>query len=1294
MLTRRISCLYLVLALPAPFLSTAAAQDGPALLRRAGIKGGFVVHVGCGDGSLTARLRLGPQYKVEGIDTNPATVATARKRLLASGEYGPVLIATWDGRHLPYAENFVNLLVISDLAHATKREVLRVLTPRGVALVRRGSVWDKLVKPWPENMDQWTHYLHGPDGNPVGTDTLVGPPRRVQWLGLPRWARHHDHMASMTDMVSAAGRLFYILDMGSRSSIQLPAHWRLIARDAFNGTILWQRTIPKWNTKDYPLKSGPAHLLRRLVAVGDRVYVTLSIDAPVSVLDAATGKTLCTFPGTQHTREIVVSGDIALCVADKQDSRLPKFRRVATYVWTNTRVANHDWGWNGRKRIIFACDAVTGKLRWKREFPVAPCSLASDGSRVVFHDGNKLICLDRTTGKTLWEGPPAPVALPVPTSTGPRVLLYRNMVLFAGNNGKMSGWSARTGKKVWERKQKPSGHMSLRDLLVVEGLVWTADIANSNQPGTFTGYDPFTGEKKKEFPADVKLHWFHHRCYPSKATGKYVLTGRNGTEYVDLERQHWTPNHWVRGGCIYGVMPCNGMTYFGMDACGCQLEAKLAGLKALAPGPVPAPTAAELSSAARLERGPAYGRVTGAPATPADWPLYRCDEGRSGATSVTVADGGTAAWQTAKLGTHLTPPTIAAGKVFVADRDSCTLFALDAATGRKLWSYPTAGQTDTPPTYYRGLVLFGSADGHVYAVRATDGVLAWRFRAAPTGRRVMAWERIESAWPVHGSVLVHDGVLYCTAGRSIFLDGGIRFLRLDPLTGRLLGERLWDDKDPVSGKDIHEAYLKKTPGNTMPTALSDILTCDGSHLWMRSQKIDYTGNRSELTVLPATNQPAQDFHLFCEIGFVDDSYFFRSYWTYGRRTTGGYGGWYQAGRYVPSGRLLCFDDKSVYGYARKPEYMVNSSVVEYQLYGANKVVTRDDISRVSTASRRMSRRRPDRNADASDWKLRYFFPQEDLTATEFEWKFDQPSVFARALCVGGDRLYAAGPPDVVDERYAYHNPDDLNVQVLLKRQEEALTGKYGGQLWSVDKATGKVRARYALKAVPVFDGLAVAEGRLFLVTLDGRVLSWSAVGLDKLPGVKNQPAHTKWNKPEDPSYLLPPPEPKDSDFATVTGCRVFSAKLGYQIQAKGKNTIGIAVKKLDKPLTGTVTFTTTVRAARGGQGLLSNGYLAFGDGDTDAHLIKCGVRLRAQNVSLIQGPFKGGKSTSRPIDIPANQTVKIRVTVDLAARRITARLNKVALSAKLQQPLKAITYLGYAVDTALVDVAPITVEMK
>ncbi len=1281
------------------FCSFASAQSGAELLKMSGVRGGVVVHLGCGkDAALTLALRQNDGYVVQGLDTDPAAVAAARKALLAAGRYGPVAVDQWDGRRVPYADNFVNLIVAEEPAQVTDTELLRALAPNGVALVRRNGQWRKQVKPWPAAMDHWTHYFHGPDGNPTGDDTLVAPPTRLQWLGGPGWSRHHDHVASMSALVSANGRLFYILDEGSRASIQLPSYWRLIARDAFNGTVLWKRDIPKWISKDFGLKSGPAHLLRRLVAVGDRVYVTLGIDAPATVLDAATGETVTTCQKSTFTREIVVVEDTAVLVVGQEKSRLPDYRRVGTYVWSNTRASNSQWGWNGAVRNVVVCDAVSGRQRWSRETPVAPCSLVANASSIVFHDGTKLVCLDRRTGDTRWEGAETPLKLPVQSNTGPRVLIHGDMVLFSPGNRQVSGWSLKDGKKVWEQRQKPSGHLSLKDLFVVDGLAWTAAIAGNRDDGVWIGYDPVTGEKKREFPPDVDLHWFHHRCYPAKASGKFLITGRNGTEYVDLTKEHWTPNHWVRGGCIYGVMPCNGMTYASMDACGCQLEAKLSGFKALASWPLPQLTPAELSAESRLQRGPAFGKVTGLTAGADDWPTFRHDERRSGASSVALSATGTT-WKTT-LGGRLTAPTVAAGKLFVAARDKHTVYALDAGTGKQLWAYTTGGQTDTPPTYHNGLVLFGSADGYVYALRASDGVLAWRFRAAPIDRRMMAWERIESAWPVHGSVLVRKdatgrSVAYCTAGRSIYLDGGIRFLRIEAETGTLLGEVVWDDQDPESDETMHNAYLKKTPGNTMPVGLSDVLSCDGRNLWMRSQKIDFQGKRSEMTVLAANDQPADDAHLFCQIGFTDDSYFFRSYWTYGRRMTGGYGGWYQAGRVVPSGRILCFDDKAVYGYGRKPEYMVNSSVIEYQLFAANKAVAKEDIDRVSKADRAIRQRRPEKNATSSDWRLRWFFPQEDLTSTRFGWRFDQPSVFVRAMCVAGDTLYVAGPPDVMDERYAYRTPDDPAVLALIKRQEEAYDGKHGAQLWAVDKATGKPLARHQLDVVPVFDGLAAAGGNLYLTTTDGRVLSLAGAAVEKLPSLAGEPAQVKWDEPEDVKYLLPLPEPKDADFAVLKGCKTFVSELGYRLKANAKQTVGVALKKLDAPITGTATFRTKIRAVPDAQGLLRNGYLAFGNSTKEDELVKCGVRLQPQTAAIIQGPLMGkNKAKSGKVDAPEKKGLEATVTVDLGAQNVTFIANGVTLEAPLATPLKAITHVGYVMDSALVDVTPVEIETE
>ena len=673
------------------------SEEVDELLKLSGIKGGLVVHLGCSEGKLTARLRIGDQYFVHGLDRDPGEVATARDHIIERGIYGPVSVDQWDGWNLPYVDNLVNLVIAEEPENLSESELLRVLAPNGVALVRKQSQWEKVVKPWPSEIDEWTHYLHDADGNPVAQDSIVGPPERLQWISSPRWSRHHDHMASLNALVSASGRLFYILDEGPTASIQLPSQWRLIARDAFNGIILWKRQIENWNTHQYPLKSGPAHLLRRLVAVGDRVYVTLGIDERVTVLDAASGETLLTYSGSEYTREIVVSEGVAFFVADTSPSLLPDWRRKDTYVWANTNRANPGWGWNGKSRKILAYEADSGDTLWQVEVPVAPCSLVADAKRLVFHDGQKLVCIDRWNGDRLWEGEPAPTALPVHTKTGPRVLLYKNVVLLGANDGRMSGWSAEDGGKLWEQKKRPSGHQSLQDLFVVQGLAWTGAIANRPDDGTFAGHDPQTGNLVREFPADVKVHWFHHRCYPSKAAGKYLLTARNGTEYIDLTTEHWKPHHWVRGGCIYGVMPCNGMTYAPMDSCGCQLEAKLSGFKALASGGMPRLTEASLSAEARLEKGPAYEKAHGPSATSADWPTYRHDTSRSGFSPSVISDNLKQVWQR-KLGGRLSAPTIAIGRVFVASVDTHTLHALDAKTGSLCWSYTTGGRIDSPPT--------------------------------------------------------------------------------------------------------------------------------------------------------------------------------------------------------------------------------------------------------------------------------------------------------------------------------------------------------------------------------------------------------------------------------------------------------------------------------------------------------------------------------------------------------------------------------------------------------------------
>ncbi len=281
----------------------------------------------------------------------------------------------------------------------------------------------------------------------------------------------------------------------------------------------------------------------------------------------------------------------------------------------------------------------------------------------------------------------------------------------------------------------------------------------------------------------------------------------------------------------------------------------------------------------------------------------------------------------------------------MARADTHSVHALDADTGQPKWSFTAGGQVDSPPTIYAGRVLFGSADGYVYCLRAADGQVAWRFRAAPIDQRLMAFEQLQSVWPVHGSVLVHDGAAWFVAGRSVFLDGGLRLWRLDPVTGRVLSETVLDDRDPATGNDRH-AYVSWL---NMPVGLPDILSCDGRHVYMRSQAFELDGTPKPLerfprageghggnSFAPPPNQDAGYAHLFSPTGFLDDSWWHRTYWLYGSRFYSGWSAYYLAGQVVPAGRILVFDDSLVYGFGRKPQYYRWTTPIEHHLFAADK----------------------------------------------------------------------------------------------------------------------------------------------------------------------------------------------------------------------------------------------------------------------------------------------------------------------------------------------------------------------
>ena len=108
-----LTCFWWVHLAMADGIDNAPREVAQRILAETGISGGLVVHLDCGDGRLTAALRASDAYLVEGLDTDAKNVQAARRYISSLGLSGKVTADTFDGEHLPYADNLVNLVLVS-----------------------------------------------------------------------------------------------------------------------------------------------------------------------------------------------------------------------------------------------------------------------------------------------------------------------------------------------------------------------------------------------------------------------------------------------------------------------------------------------------------------------------------------------------------------------------------------------------------------------------------------------------------------------------------------------------------------------------------------------------------------------------------------------------------------------------------------------------------------------------------------------------------------------------------------------------------------------------------------------------------------------------------------------------------------------------------------------------------------------------------------------------------------------------------------------------------------------------
>jgi hypothetical protein len=153
-----------------------------------------------------------------------------------------------------------------------------------------------------------------------------------------------------------------------------------------------------------------------------------------------------------------------------------------------------------------------------------------------------------------------------------------------------------------------------------------------------------------------------------------------------------------------------------------------------------------------------------------------------------------------------------------------------------VWTFTADARVDTPPTVSGGRVFFGSRDGNVYCLDLATGGLCWRFLAARNHKQIVAYDQVESAWPLHGSLVVEKGLVLATAGYHPDMDGGILCWGLDAGTGTvrwkriLAAERMPLALDPAKSKMPLGYFAPNLVLNTVPNSDGTIALLPGAIL--------------------------------------------------------------------------------------------------------------------------------------------------------------------------------------------------------------------------------------------------------------------------------------------------------------------------------------------------------------------------------------------------------------------------------------------------------------------------------
>lgn len=582
----------------------AAAKAAEFILRASGVDRGYCIDWGCGEGRLAYELARQSSLYVVGFSSDEAAVRRGRQRLIEAGAYGARVTL----RHVPSLESLpvpdlcANLIasgeaLVGGVPAAGVEEVWRKLRPHGGRAylggprrtVDRGQALADWLRGDPEvagrlesayagewavldrsaglpGSGQWTH-AYGDAGQTANSfDELVrgtaGDTLEVQWFGLPGPNAMIDRQVRMQGPVSAAGR---VVSQGND---------RLIAQDAYNGTILWSMETPGLRRCNLPRNTGNVCI--------DATDIYVAMRGHCWRIDAATGEQRASYPVVPAREAVEYDwgyvarvGGILLGSAVQQgsfdtgwigpeywydDLEGPDTAHVCSDNLFGLRPTDGAVVWTYTDGLIVNPTIVADEERVCFLESRNPEALAAPGRKLeteLWHHVY-LVCLSATNGRRLWERPLDPFPKPVVAYA----VLYDGLVgLVTSSDGAyhIRAVSAADGTDRWtaehEWRSDNHGH-HIQHPVIAEGRLY-------QEPRV---YDWQTGQPfDVEFPARSKCgtitaaaHLLHYRDY--------------NDEVWDLPTGTQSEFSRLRSNCWIGMISGNGLLMSPESAGGCSCQ--------------------------------------------------------------------------------------------------------------------------------------------------------------------------------------------------------------------------------------------------------------------------------------------------------------------------------------------------------------------------------------------------------------------------------------------------------------------------------------------------------------------------------------------------------------------------------------------------------------------------------------------------------------------------------------------------------------------------------------------------